>query len=204
MERNRISRATMGRLPSYLDHLRSLPHNTEFVSATGVARALCYGEVQVRKDLASVCSSGRPKVGYDTASLILALENVLGIHTLCEAVVVGAGRLGRALLGFDGFEEYGICIRAAFDIEPCADNPMVHGISELPSYCSEHNVEIGIIASPPSAAQEVADLLVASGVRAIFCFATVRLQVPSNVVVQYENIALSLAHLHQRLQISQE
>lgn len=203
MERNRISRATMGRLPSYLDYLRSLPHNTTFVSATSVARALSYGEVQVRKDLASVCSSGRPKVGYDAASLILALENVLGIHTLCEAVVVGAGRLGRALLGFDGFEEYGICIRAAFDIEPCA-NPMVHGISELSSYCSEHNVEIGIITSPPSAAQEVADLLVASGVRAIFCFATVRLQVPSDVVVQYENIALSLAHLHQKLQISQE
>lgn len=204
MERNRISRATMGRLPSYLDYLRSLPVDTAYVSATAIARGLHYGEVQVRKDLAAVCSYGRPKVGYDAELLTLALEKVLGIHTLCEAVVVGAGRLGQALLGFGGFEEYGICIRAAFDAEPCADNPMVHDISELPLYCSEHNVEIGIITAPSEAAQDVADMLVSCGVRAIFCFATVRLQVPPAVTVQYENIALSLAHLHQKLQISQE
>ncbi len=203
MERSRISRATMGRLPSYLEYLRSLPSGVMNVSSTAIARGLHYGEVQVRKDLAAVCGFGRPKVGYDAELLILALENVLGIHTLCEAVVVGAGRLGQALLGFDGFEEYGISIRAAFDAEPC-DNPMVHDISSLPTYCSEHNVEIGIITAPSEAAQSVADLLISCGVRAIFSFATVRLQVPSNVTVQYENIALSLAHLHQRLQISQE
>lgn len=204
MERNKISRATMGRLPTYLDFLKNLPQDVVNISATAIARKLGYGEVQVRKDLASVCNSGRPKVGYDKELLIVALEQVLGVHTFSEAIVVGAGKLGRALLGFNGFEEYGISIRVAFDIKPCADNDAIFDISQLPIYCLEHNVEIGIITAPPQAAQSVADLLVSSGVRAIYCFAAVRLQVPPSVTVQYENIALSLAHLHQKLQISQE
>lgn len=204
MERNPISRATMGRLPAYLGFLEGLPDDTANISATTIAKSLGYGEVQVRKDLASVCSYGRPKIGYDKQSLIVALEKVLGIHTLSEAIVVGAGKLGRALLGFGGFEEYGISIRVAFDTNPYAGNPSIYDISKLPKYCSEHNVEIGIITAPPQVAQQVADLLVQNGIRAIYCFATVRLQLPPNVTVQYENIALSLAHLHQRLQISQE
>lgn len=204
MEHNPISRATMGRLPAYLDYLRSLPNSVDHVSATIVAKGLGYGEVQVRKDLASVCGCGRPKIGYDKQLLVSSLENALGTHTLCQAIVVGAGRLGQALLGFGCFEEYGIDIKVAFDVKPDGNNPMVYDLSQLPKYCSEHNVEIGIITTPPQVAQQVADLLVQCGVRAIFCFATVRLQLPPNVTVQYENIALSLAHLHQKLQISQE
>ena len=72
-------------------------------------------------------------------------------------------------------------------------------IEELPSYCSLHQIGIGIICVPPDAAQEAADLLVKSGVRAIWCFATVSLKLPETVKVQYENLALSLAHLHQKV-----
>lgn len=199
MERSGISRATMGRLPAYLTFVRGLPKDVQYISATAVAKGLDLGEVQVRKDLSAVCGTGRPKIGYDVAELSDALETVLGIHTECEAVIVGAGKLGMALLGFGGFTEYGITISRAFDKNVRADCKNVLPVEELPSYCTMHQVEVGIIAVPSDAAQEVADLLVRSGVKAIWCFATVKLHVPDGITVQYENIALSLAHLHQKV-----
>lgn len=92
-----------------------MPKHIRYISATAISKALGLGEVQVRKDLSSVCGSGRPKIGYEVDTLCEALEYALGIHTECEAVIVGAGRLGMALLGFKGFAEYGITIEKAFD-----------------------------------------------------------------------------------------
>lgn len=197
MEHNGIPRATMGRLPAYLSLLHSLPEDVRTVSAPAIARDLKLGEVQVRKDLAYVCKTGRPKVGYDTAVLSECIEEVLGIHCECEAVIIGAGRLGMALLGFTGFAEYGIYIRQAFDLRP--DSGAVLPLSAFSSYCSLHQVEIGILTVPPEAAQEAAELMVRSGIREIWCFAPVRLILPEGVEVQYENMALSLAHLHQKV-----
>ena len=199
MRNNGIPRATMGRLPAYLSLLRSLPKETRTISATAIARGLDLGEVQVRKDLSSVCNTGKPKIGYDTMELSECIEEALGTKAECEAVIVGAGRLGTALLGFGGFSEYGIRIHHAFDIKADADSGAVLPISALPSYCSLHQVEIGIITVPPEAAQTVADIMVKSGIRAIWCFAPVRLSLPEGVSVQYENMALSLAHLHQKI-----
>lgn len=199
MEQMEISRATMGRLPGYLQYLRALPPEQRYVSSTAVARALELGEVQVRKDLSAVCGTGRPKVGYDLAVLIRSLEAALGAHRACEAVIVGAGKLGLALLGFSGFSEYGITLSRAFDVRVPEGDGRVLPLSELPAYCATHQVEIGILTVPPEAAQEAAELLIHHGIRAIWCFATVRLQVPEGVTVQYENMALSLAHLHRRV-----
>lgn len=193
-----LSRATMGRLPGYLAFLRSLPVGTQTISATAIAKALELGEVQVRKDLSAVCGMGKPKIGYEVAELAGALEAALGSRAGCEAVIVGAGKLGLALLGFKGFSEYGLTVTHAFDLLP-GNNPAVHPIDELPSYCRLHQVEIGVITVPPEAAQDVAELLIRGGVRAIWCFAPVRLELPANVTVQYENMALSLAHLHQKV-----
>lgn len=193
-----LSRATMGRLPGYLAFLRSLPAGTQTISATAIAKALELGEVQVRKDLSAVCGMGKPKIGYEVTELARALEATIGSRAGCEAVIVGAGKLGLALLGFKGFSEYGLTVTHAFDLLP-GNNPAVHPIDELPSYCRLHQVEIGVITVPPEAAQDVAELLVRGGVRAIWCFAPVRLELPENVTVQYENMALSLAHLHQKV-----
>ena len=156
----------------------------------------------MRKDLSAVCGGGKPRVGYNVGELSAALRAALGENSECEAVIVGAGKLGSALLGFGGFADYGITLRRAFDNNPAKLSDEVLPLDSLPSYCSLHQVEIGIITTPPAAAQEVADLLVRSGVRAIWCFSAVRLNVPESVTVQYENMAPSLAHLHQKVKIT--
>ena len=199
MEHSEISRATMGRLPGYLTYIRGLPQSTRYISATAIARELHLGEVQVRKDLSNVCGSGKPKVGYEIEALSDALESMLGSHADCEAIIIGAGKLGMALLGFGGFSEYGIRISKAFDCDPQKTTENVLPLADLSSYCLLHQVEIGVIAVPPEAAQSVADTLVKSGIKAIWCLAPIRLKVPANITVQYENMALSLAHLHQKV-----
>ena len=116
MCRNGISKATLSRIPVYLELLRSLSEERyEHISATSIARKLSLGEVQVRKDLASISGAGKPKLGYVTAELIENLENCLGSDNLTSAVLVGAGKLGKALLDYDEFEKFGIRIAAAFD-----------------------------------------------------------------------------------------
>ena len=193
-----ISKATLGRLPTYLKYLQSLPpHHTE-ISATSIARELSLGEVQVRKDLASVCGNGKPKIGYRFSELTDGIENVLSERAPREAIIVGAGKLGTALLGYSGFSEYGINVQKAFDSNKSKCGQNVLPISELRSYCALHQVELGILTVPPAVAQEVADEMVRSGIRAIWCFSSSHLDVPNEVTVQYENLALSLAHLRNR------
>lgn len=198
MARAELSRATIGRLPSYLHFLQELPPETTCISAAAVARGLSLGEVQVRKDLSAVCGAGRPRVGYDREILCACIESALGVHTQCEAVIVGAGRLGLALLDSGSFAEYGITLRRAFDLSPAPDERVLP-VESLQTYCMLHQVEIGVITVPPSAAQEVADQLIRAGVRALWCFAPVQLRVPPSVAVQYEDLALSLAHLHEKI-----
>ena len=104
-----IPKATLGRLPQYLEFLRNLPSDApETISATTIARNLSLGEVQVRKDLAIVSGAGKPKIGYITRDLIRDLEHWLGSDEFTSAVIVGAGKLGSALYDYSGFEEYGV------------------------------------------------------------------------------------------------
>ena len=107
-----LSRATLGRLPMYLRFIRRM--DTEKVSATQIAKGLGLGEVQVRKDLASVCGAGLPKVGYPVSALRRDMEKALGVSMPVSAVIVGAGKLGTALMEYDGFADYGVKIIAAF------------------------------------------------------------------------------------------
>lgn len=201
MKHNCVMKATLGRLPVYLQYLKSLDTN-EYpnVSATIIAKALCLGEVQVRKDLSAVSGAGRPKLGYDTLSLIKTLEDVLGQKAVSEAIIVGAGRLGNALLGYNGFGNYGLKIGAAFDIS-CKEPYMTENganifpLGELENYCKNGNVKIGIITVPKEAAQAICDRLIGCGVTAIWNFAPCSLCVPDNIILQNENLALSLAHL---------
>ena len=119
MERKEISKAVLKRLPGYISYLRSIPEGEcIYISATALANALGMGEVQVRKDLAMVSDGGRPKVGYHRESLIEDIEQFLGYDNTTDAVLIGAGKLGQALLGYVGFEAYGLNILAAFDIHP--------------------------------------------------------------------------------------
>ena len=194
----RVARATLGRLPDYLQYIRSI--DTETISATRIANALGLGEVQVRKDLASVCGSGRPKIGYETSALIRDLEDMLGVRTCSGAVIIGAGKLGLALLGYKGFKEYGIEIKAAFDKndEKCGEGPdgmNIYPLKDCGRFCRENGIKLAILTVPASAAQEICDMLVAAGIRGILNFAPCKLKVREGVTVRQENLALSLAHL---------
>ena len=193
-----IPKATLGRLPQYLEYLRSLPEIRRTISATAIAKALSLGDVQVRKDLASVCGAGKPKIGYETDKLITDIESHLGYKRLTNAVLVGAGKLGRALLDYDGFEDFGVKIVAGFD---CNETVLTKGakdilpIRDIEVYCREHDVKLGIITVGQGSAQDVCDKLVESGIKAIWNFAPVTLKVPNGVLLKQENLALSLAYL---------
>lgn len=202
MEKKAIARPTLYRFPVYLNYLKGL--DAETVSSRTVAQALGYGEVQVRKDLASVCDAGKPRVGYPVPALVDALEGYLGFRSLDCAVLVGAGRLGRALLEYEGFGEYGMQIAAAFDKEPAAQGILDNGkrvfpLERLEELTGRLQARIGILAVPASAAQETADRMIASGIRGILNFAPAHIIVPEDVLVQNENIATSLALLAKRL-----
>ena len=193
-----IPKATLGRLPQYLEYLKSLPEIRRTISATAIAKALSLGDVQVRKDLASVCGAGKPKIGYETDKLITDIESHLGYERLTNAVLVGAGKLGRALLDYDGFEDFGVRIVAGFD---CNETVLTKGtkdilpIRDIEVYCREHDVKLGIITVGQGSAQDVCDKLVESGIKAIWNFAPVTLKVPNGVLLKQENLALSLAYL---------
>ena len=197
-----IPKATLGRLPQYLEYLRSLPEIRRTISATAIAGALSLGDVQVRKDLAAVSGAGKPKIGYATDKLITDIESHLGYERLTNAVLVGAGKLGRALLDYDGFEGFGVRIIAGFD---CNETALKNGAKEiLPirnigAYCRKHGVKLGIITVGQGSAQEVCDKLVESGIEAIWNFAPVTLKVPQGILLKQENLALSLAYLNNKI-----
>lgn len=201
----KISKAVLKRLPSYLAYLKSIQDQEyPYISATALANALGMGEVQVRKDLASVSDGGRPKIGYLRESLIDDIEQFLGYDNATDAVLVGAGKLGQALMDHKGFDEYGLNILAGFDIRPkverTEDGKPIYSMDKLESYCHSHMVRMAIITVPASHAQAVCDRLIKSGIKAIWNFAPTHLEVPSNILVQHENMATSLAVLSMHLQ----
>ena len=205
MEQKEISKSVLKRLPGYLAYLKSLPDGVAtYISATTLANALGMGEVQVRKDLAQVSDGGRPKIGYLRERLIEDISRFLGYDNTTDAILIGAGKLGQALLGYGGFAAYGLNILAAFDAAPQADKtedgkPIFH-ISELENFCKTHNVLMGIITVPAEFAQGACDNLIENGIKAVWNFAPVHLDVPNHILVQNENMATSLAVLSMHLQ----
>lgn len=204
MDKCTISKATLGRLPSYLELLRNLPPDkVPYISATAIAKHLGLGEVQVRKDLATVSGAGKPKLGYITAELVEKLEDFLGCNQLTSAVLVGAGKLGRALLQYDEFEKYGVKISAAFDSNERAislgTKTEILPMNQFEYFCKTQNIKLGIITVGEGSAQAVCDQMVKSGITAIWNFAPCKLNVPVGILLQNENLALSLAHLNNQL-----
>lgn len=203
VERKEISKSVLKRLPGYLAYLKSIPEDAPaHISATALANALGMGEVQVRKDLALVSNGGRPKIGYLRAGLVEDIEQFLGYDNTTDAILVGAGKLGCALLEYEGFSEYGLNILAAFDCDPKtgASVKPVYPMDKLASFCKSRKVLMGIITVPAVHAQEVANLMIECGIKAIWNFAPVHLVVPENVLVQNQNMATSLAVLSVHLQ----
>ena len=204
MEKRSVPKATLERLPIYLRFLKDITdEDITTISATQIARGVLLGEVQVRKDLALVSGRGKPRIGYKLSSLICDIENCIGSDSMTNAVLIGAGKLGRALLDYDGFEEFGVRIVAGFD---CNETEMKLGnrksvlpIKEIEAFCARNDIKIGIITVGQGSAQEVCDKLVSCGVKAIWNFAPCALSVPSTVLLKQEKLALSLAHLNSQI-----
>ena len=139
-----IPKATLGRIPLYIQYLKDLPADSDAtISAPKIARGLLLGEVQVRKDLASVSSSGKPKIGYNIFELIKQIEEVLGYNNVNNAIIIGAGKLGCALLGYEGFSHSGLNILAAFDTDTSKvgnfeSGKPIYSMNELSAFCEKN------------------------------------------------------------------
>ncbi len=200
-----VSKQTLLRIPTYLSLLKQLEKKgVKHVSATTIATMLKLNHVQVRKDLSCTSKAGKPKVGYETKVLISDIETFLGYNNTKNAVIVGAGGLGRTLLNYEGFKDYGLNIISAFDINEkmlgkVANGKKILHLNDLYFTLKEENIEIGIITTPPEVAQSVCDILVENGVRGIWNFSSVNLEVRKDIIVQNENMAAGLALLSNKM-----
>ncbi len=196
---------TIRRLPTYLHKLMGMKNEgIEIVATPELAKYMNLEAIVVRKDLASTGVVGQPGVGYKVEELIESIRKFLSWDNVSEAVLVGAGSLGSAILGYEGFEEYGLRIVATFDADPKKIGTTVHNhevlpMSKLAELTRRMHINLGIICVPAQYAQSVADELVAGGILGIWNFANVSLKVPENVVVQREVIAGGLAVLSVKL-----
>jgi redox-sensing transcriptional repressor len=202
MENLKISAApSVRRLPSYLQIIRNIQREGEkYISGTAIAQELHLESIQVRKDLAITGVKGKPKKGYPVELLINAIERFLGWDILQDAIIVGVGNLGSALIGYQEFQLNGLNIVAGFDKNPEKIGSAVHGIPVLNITTLDINVplfgvKIAILTVPTIYAQDVADILIKAGIKGIWNFTNTKLQVPSHVVVQKEDLSSGYAML---------
>jgi redox-sensing transcriptional repressor len=200
-----VPEPTLRRLPLYHRFLKDLQAaRQEFVSCTDIGLELDLDPTQVRKDLESIGVAGRPRIGYVLAGVVDKLEDFLGWKNTNDAFLAGAGSMGSALLGYNKFEQCGLKIVAAFDLDPSKIGAQIHGkhvlpLGKLTDLARRMHILIGIVTVPAAEAQGVADMMVAGGIRAIWNFAPVRLRVPEHIIVHNEDLYCSLASLSQKL-----
>ena len=191
---------SLQRLPVYLNYLKSMPAEKTHVSSGLIAEALGMGEVLVRKDLAYTSATGRPRVGYVKQELIEALEDFLCCNGRRNAVIAGVGALGKAVLSYGGFANYGIEIVAAFDSDPKKIGSEIAGrrvydMADADKEIKNLKAELAVVCVPAGVAQKVSDLLIESGVKAILNFAPVLIKAPEGIVVRHIDVAANLAIL---------
>ncbi|MGC4122826.1 MAG: redox-sensing transcriptional repressor Rex [Myxococcales bacterium] len=199
-----IPEPTLRRLPRYLHLAKSVQDARPVVSSAYLGERLSLDAIQVRKDLQAAGLVGRPKVGYQVSELVGTLETLLGWSNVRQAFLIGAGHLGAALIGYPRFKDAGLDILAAFDTDPAKIGTELHGkpvlpLAKLANLADRMHVLVGVLAVPAEAAQPAAQLLVKAGIRAIWNFAPVRLEVPEDVIVQNEDLYAGLAALTQKL-----
>jgi redox-sensing transcriptional repressor len=201
-----VPEPTIRRMPMYLSYLKSVESNgIKAVSAPFIASNLNFDPTQVTKDMAYTGIKGKTRVGYDVRDLIKAIENFMGFNRLNEVFIVGAGNLGGALVKYEGFKQYGIKVVAAFDINPDLIGKDLNGvpvfhIDKFRDLARRLHVIFGIITVPASAAQQVADMMVSWGIKAIWNFAPTNLKVPDDIILQHTSIYANLALIISKLQ----
>ncbi len=200
-ESNYIPLPSLRRLPRYLNILeKMLDAGRETVSATDIAEELELKPIQIRKDMAFTGIVGKPKIGYNTATLVSTIREFLGWNHRTKAILVGAGSLGTALTGFEGFSRRGLDIIGVFDNNERKIGDSIYGkpirpMEELLELVKMHEVKVGIIAVPQMQSQRIADLMVEAGITGIWNFSPAELHVPDRVVVKREDLSEGLAVL---------
>jgi redox-sensing transcriptional repressor len=196
--RRRIPDASVARLPVYLRALYELMgEQISNVSSERLAEMAGVNAAKVRKDLSYLGSYGTRGVGYDVEYLLYQMNRELGLTKQWPIIIVGAGNLGTALANYGGFDERGYPVAGLVDIAPEKVGKILHGITirhidDLVDMIDGEGTSIGVIATPPGAAQDAADRLVRAGVRSILNFAPVVLTVPEGVSVRKVDLAVEL------------
>jgi redox-sensing transcriptional repressor len=207
---SRPSRATAARLSLYLRSLESWRRDgLVTISSRDLAAALGIGAAQVRKDLSYLGRVGRRGVGYRVADLAIAIRVALGIDREWSAVLVGAGNLARALVRYRGFSERGFRVVGLFDADPSKVGQRIEGlvvepVTDLRRRVKALGAELGIVAVPWEAAQEVGDALAAAGVRGVLNFAPAVLRLPAGIAVVNVDLTIQLEQLAFQVQAARE
>lgn len=203
--RDILPEPTLRRLPWYLSYVSLLrSRNVEYVSSTAISKEINVDASQIAKDLSFLDIKGRPRIGYEVAALEEVLRHFLGFTSRHNAVILGVGSLGSALIADSGLSRYGLNIVAGFDIRPDIINTNycgipIFGVAELAAKRQLFDAEIGIVCVPVDSAQEGADMLVRAGIKALWNFTPFRLKVPEGIVIQNTSIYAHLAVMYNRL-----
>ena len=196
---------TLRRLPWYLAYVSTLRGaGTATISTTRIAEALDVDPSQIAKDLSFIGIKGKTRIGYQVADLEKALRDYLGFDIRHNAIMMGVGSLGAALIADSGLLRYGLNIVAGIDVNPDVAGSEIGGVKvfgpeKMASLIAGLDIKIGIIAVPVEAAQEVADSLADAGIRAIWNFTPSRIRVPEGVVISNTSIYSHLAVIYNRL-----
>lgn len=203
--RDLLPEPTIRRLPWYLAYVAMLKgEDVEYISSTKIADELNVDASQIAKDLSFLNIKGKTRIGYEVAELEKALRDFLGFDMQHNAVMVGTGSLGAALISDLGLQRYGLNIVAGVDINPdivghkIGNTPIYH-IDDLKSLVKAKKIRVGIVAVPVENAQNVADIMVAAGIKGIWNFTPYRIRVRDGVVVTNTSIYSHLALMYNRL-----
>jgi redox-sensing transcriptional repressor len=200
-----IPEPTLRRLPGYLSFLKALKvNNVEFVASGQIASNFKMDSTLVTKDLSYTGIKGRTKIGYDVDKLIETIIVFLDFNKHEKAFLFGAGNLGKALIKYQGLRNYGLNIVAGFDSDPTVYNTTlneikIYPLDEFRDLSRKLNVRLGIITTPDAKAQEIADLMVAWGIKAIWNFTPQSIKVPDNIIVENTSVYSDLAVILNRL-----
>lgn len=203
--RQQLPEPTLRRLPWYLSYVSMLrASGVEYVSSTLISRELDVDASQIAKDLSFLNIKGKTRIGYEVESLEQVLEDFLGFKKSHNAIIAGVGSLGSALLSDSGLQRYGLNIVAAFDVDPALIGKEISGVpvfhlSRLADIRREYSAEIGILTVPVEVAQEVSDMMVGAGLKALWNFTPIRIRTNGDIVVSNTSIYAHLALMYDRL-----
>ena len=201
MEQRKISRAVISRLPRYYRYLGDLLEaGVERISSNDLSKKMQVTASQIRQDLNNFGGFGQQGYGYNVKYLYTEIGKILGLDKDHNFIIIGAGNLGQALANYASFERNGFILKRLFDVNPRLEGVTIRGIpvrmlDELEGYLQENDIEIAALTLPKSKAEEVADVLVANGIKAIWNFAHTDLTLPKDVIVESVHLADSLMKL---------